>query len=192
MKDPAVIYDFDPHKLPKEYLEAIGLMVAAASQTEDIVGQFIGGLLGIDNLQSVALTTHMSGPIRDHIARALAEIEAPTEDVVHEIDEILDSINVAMEKRNTLVHNALGRHPVTNEVVSLRIKARGSLQAQLTPISVEGIREDATLLCNAGLKLMWFMSRRSVRPTIRNTPKRAPLKRGKKARAERRNNGVDT
>ena len=40
--EPAIIYDFDPNNLPDEYLNAIGLVMASASQTDSIMRDFLG------------------------------------------------------------------------------------------------------------------------------------------------------
>ena len=57
---PSVIYDFNPNNLPGDLLRAVGLMVTAASQTEYIVQEFIGAVLGIDEAEVPALTAQMS------------------------------------------------------------------------------------------------------------------------------------
>ena len=53
---PSIIYDFDPRNVPNEILRAIGLVTAAAAQTERILQTFIGALLKIDNIQGQRTT----------------------------------------------------------------------------------------------------------------------------------------
>ena len=188
--DDFVVYDFDPNNLPADFLRAIGLAVAASSQTESIMQQFIGGLLGVDHVITISLTTHMSHPLKDKIIRTLSEIRAPNIEELDEIDELLDAVDSALKKRNTIVHNALARHPKTNVVFSLREKASGSLQVELQPITVHEIEEHATAIYKIGMDVYRFMAGRNLIPANRTAPLRAPIKRGPKARQERRSGSV--
>jgi hypothetical protein len=182
----AVLYDFDPHNLPPEMLRAIGLAVAAAAQTESVVQEFIGALLRIDNIQTRALTAQMSAVLKDHIARSLAELEAPDLVELDEIDELLDRVGRANELRNVIVHNAFMRDPSTGQVFSHRERARGSLQIKLAHLTVEDLERDAGEIYEAGMELMRFMISRGIGPSERNSPLRQAPDRRPKARAERR------
>lgn len=182
-----MIYDFDPRNLPPEYLRAVGLVAMASAQTESIMQDFIGALVGADNIETMALTTHMAGPLKDHVARAMIELNASAAAVVDDVDDLFDAIEGALGKRNTIVHNPLIRNPETGEILSHRFKARGSLQLELRPITVAEIEEDAALIYEAGVSLMQYMILRGIAPAIRQRPLRVPLDRSKKARAERRN-----
>ena len=185
-----VIYDFDPNNLPPEYLQAVGLVAMSSAQTENVMQDFIGVLLGIDAIETLALTTHMAGPLKDHIIRALTELNAVSIDIVDEIDDLMDAINEAMGKRNVIVHNPLMMHPKTGEVLSHRLRARGSLQLELRPISVEEIQQDASLIYEVGMNLTTFMMNHGLSPKWPAHPMRVTLNRSKKARAERRDPGV--
>lgn len=180
------VYDFDPFNLPPEYLRAVGLVAMASAQTESTVSDLIGGLLGADLAETPALTTHMAMPLKDHAVRALAELNAPTAEIVDEIDELMNAINGAMTRRNAIIHNALVVHPDTGEVLSHRLKARGSLQLVLVPISAKEIEEDARLINKAGLDLVDLLARYNLWPKSRAAPLREPLDRTKAARAKRR------
>jgi hypothetical protein len=188
---PSVIYDFDPNNLPPEMLRAIGLVVAASAQTESIVQQFIGAVLGIDEVETIAVTAHMSHPLKDDIARALIELNASRAEVVDMTDDLLDAINNAFEKRNVLVHNSFARHPETGEVFSHREKARGSTQIELKPIRVDEIEQDAALIYKVGMDLMSFMIVLGIKPADRTRPIHIPLNRKKKARELRRSQRRD-
>ncbi|MBL1146859.1 MAG: hypothetical protein HND56_10140 [Pseudomonadota bacterium] len=180
-----IIYDFDPRNLPAEYLHAIGLVTAACAQTESVLQDLIGALLEIDNAKTIALTTHMSFPLKNDILRTLAEIEAPDIKELDKLDELLDAVKQALDKRNTIVHNAFAIHPDTREVFSLRAKARGSLQYDLKKIPVQEIEHDAATIYQAGVDIMSFMISRGLSPQLRTTPLRGSVKRGVKARKER-------
>lgn len=185
MSEREVVYDFDPRNLPAEYLQAIGLVAAASSQTESIMSDFIGALLGIDNVDVLAFATHMANPLKDHIARALIELKTNKSAIVDTVDDLLDTIRDAFDKRNTLVHNPLIQHP-DGKILSYRLKARGSLQLELTPISVEEIQENATLIYESGVALLQFMLVLGLEPRQRTAPLMEPLNRKTKARAKRR------
>ncbi len=185
-----VIYDFDPRNIPPEYLRAVGLVAMASAQTESIIGAFIGAILGADEIETLTLTAHMAAPLRDQVARALIELNATSADVVDDTDDLLDSINEALGRRNIVVHNRLIRHPDTGDIFSHRLKARGSLQLELKPITVAEIEEDAALIYEAGIALQRFMLLRGILPENRLGPLWEPLDRRKKARQERRNSPV--
>lgn len=186
MSEPTILYDFDPRNLPPEYLQAIGLVVTASSQTESILQDFIGALLGIDNVQATALTAHMSFPLKDDVIRTIVELDAPHVSEVDVIDDLLDAVKIALDKRNLVVHNRLYRNPENNEIFSMRQTARGSFQATLKKISVEEIKQDAALIYQVGMDVMSFMLSRNLSPYMRTKPLRVPINRGKKARAQRR------
>jgi predicted RNA-binding protein (virulence factor B family) len=158
----------------------------ASAQTESVIGDFIGALLGVDAVETLALTTHMAGPLKDHVVRALTELNAVSVEIVDQIDDLMDAINEAMNRRNVIVHNALIMHPGTGEILSHRLKARGSLQLELRPVSVEEIKQDASLIYEVGMALMGFMMAYGLGPRERKHAPRQPLDRSKKARAKRR------
>ncbi len=186
-----VIYDFNPNNLPPEYLRAVGLVAMASAQTEHVIEEFIGALIGSDNVETLALATHMSGPLKDHVARALIELNATTASVVDAVDDLLDEIEAALKKRNIIVRSPLIRHPDTGAVLSYRLKARGSLQLGLVPISVAEIEQDAALIYEAGMALLQFMIFRGLMPPTRQHAIREPLDRSKKARAARKSPPVE-
>lgn len=180
-----VIYDFDPNNMPPDLLQAIGLMAMCAAQTESVVQNFIGGVLGIDHLETLALTAHMAAPLKDQAARALIELNGLNPGTVDVVDELLDAIKDAAAKRNVVVHNSLAMNPETGEVFSYRQSARGSLQVSLQPVSVEEIKKDAAALYDAGIHLLQFMLAFDLMPLNRTRTRLPAMDRGKKARASR-------
>jgi hypothetical protein len=182
---PSIIYDFDPRNLPAEFLRAVGLVAVASSQTESIVQNLIGGLLGIDAVETKVLTLHMAAPLKDHVARALIELNAVNVHTIDEVDKLLDAISSAAERRNAIVHNSFCIDPRTGAIFSLRAAARGSLQMTLTPVTTQQIEEDATLIYEVGLNLQRFMAAFDIMPRKRTLPIRTPVNRKKKAREER-------
>ena len=94
-KTPQVIYDFNPYNIPEEYHQAIGCVTLCASQTEGIMGDFISSLLNIDEMENIALTTHMNNPLMDQIGRALIELNSGTTNIIDKVDDLLDAIKEA-------------------------------------------------------------------------------------------------
>jgi hypothetical protein len=187
MPEPQVVYDFDPNNLPPDYLQAIGLVIVCAAQTESIVGDFIGVLLDIDNIDALALTTQMSAQLRDHVARALIELKTQQTSIVDDVDDLLDAISQASDRRNTIAHAAFAKHPETGQIFSHRLRARGNLQLELKPISIEEIQAIAAEVYDAGMNLMQFMASVGLQPKFRTAPLMEPLNRKKAARTKRRN-----
>lgn len=183
--DPQTVYDFDPRNLPPEFLEAVGLLIASAAQTESVMRDFIGALLGIDNIDTIALGAHMTIPLKDTVIRALAELKAPNARDVDKIDDLLDAIKTAFEKRNAVAHNSFLIDPKSKRILSLREQARGSLEVTMTPITTAEIRADALQVYQAGMDLMKYMISNDLGPRARTAPLRTPLDRRKKARKKR-------
>lgn len=181
-----IIYDFDPHNLPLEYLSAIGLVISSSAQTENTLQQFIGALLGIDNIQTVALTSQMSFPLKNDIIGALAELDAPSINELDKIDDLLEAVSKALDKRNIIAHNNFMRDPNTGQVYSHRLKAKGSIKLDLKPISVAEIQQIAEEIYKAGMDIMSFMISRGLESPVRTTPIREIINRGKSAREKRR------
>jgi hypothetical protein len=181
----SVIYDFDPNNLPAEFLQAIGLTIATASQTEHVMRDFIGALLTIDNADTLALCTHLSAPLKDDIIRALAELKAPRASEVDAIDDMMDRIRDAMAKRNSIAHNAFAQHPKDGAILAMKETARGSLQVDLAPITAGELRAVAKEIYDAGMALQEFMMTRGLGPRFRTEPLREPLNRKQKARRKR-------
>lgn len=161
-------------------------MIACASQTEEVLRNFMGIVLGVDNIETEALGTHMSFPMKDDIIRSILELNAPSASFVDEVDDILDDIRDAMQLRNIVAHNEFAIHPETAEIFSLRIKARGSLQSELKKVTAEELLETADQIYRAGMSLQDFMLKNHLGPRFREGPLREPLNRGRKARQARR------
>ena len=180
------VYDFNPNNLPADYLKAIGLVIACASQTEEIMRNFMGVLLGVDNIETIALGTHMSLPMKDDIIRAVLELNAPSASAVDEVDDILDGIREAMQLRNIVAHNEFAIHPDNGGIYSLRTTARGSLQAEFKPVTAQELLDTAEQIYRAGMALQEYMMKSGLGPRFREGPLREPLNRGRKARQARR------
>lgn len=159
---PHIVFDYDPRNLPREMLAAIGLVAASSAQTESIVEMGIGGCLGIDTDYSYAVTTHMNAPLRDNVLRAAAEIRIEDLDDLDELDRLLDNINAAFSKRNGYVHRTWCRHPETGAVFTTKITARGSVDAELVPVSLDQVTADANFIYDAGMALMTFLSAKNL------------------------------
>jgi hypothetical protein len=186
MNGPFSSIDFDPRKLPKEYLEAIGLVAACSAQTENTIEMAIAGCLGVDGDYGMAITTHMSAPLRDDVLRAAAEIRIDNLDALDELDVILDNINKVVGRRNSTVHNLWGVDEKTGQVITVKITARGSVQAEYIPMSVDGVRADAKAIYDAGMDLLRFLIHYGLVPKLpKLRPRAHKLKAARKKRAKK-------
>src|SRR5882724_10094125 len=108
-------YDFDPRNLPQDLLAAIGLMTTSAAYTESCVDEAIAGCLGVDYEYGQAVTTHMTMPLRFSVLKSAAEIRIDDVDALDRLDDLVDRIERAFEKRNAIVHHVLCRDPKTGD-----------------------------------------------------------------------------
>ncbi|MCR9214900.1 MAG: hypothetical protein NXI13_14375 [Proteobacteria bacterium] len=181
--EPGIAYEFDPNRLPNEYLTAIGRVAACAAQTDDIISIAISSCLKVDLEYGGAITTHMNGPLKDSVLRAVAEISIDDLDALDELDNILDQISEAQSKRNRIVHQLWGIHP-DGSIISLNHKARGSYKLETKKISETEITEDAEFIYDAGLKLMAFLIEQNLYPES-IPPNRARFHKTKSSRKKR-------
>lgn len=158
--------DYDPRNIPPEFLRAIGLVAACQAQTDHIVEMAIIGCLGVQSQYGLSVTTHMNGPQRDHLLRAVAEIRIDNLDALDELDRILDAIKTTAKKRHSAVHNQWGISPSEDKVYTSKITARGSLQAETIPITVKEIEEDALAIYGAGIRLIEFLMANKLIPSV--------------------------
>jgi hypothetical protein len=180
-----IIYDFNPNNIPDEYLKAIGRIMLCAAQAEDCVRTAIGVFLKIDNVETLALTTQLSTPLKNKILRAVAELNSASASMVDDLDDILDNINAGMERRNAVAHRSLCKNPESNEILIWKEKVRDSIELELKPITVNELNEIADNLLKASDELTAFLGRVGG-PRIREGLLREPLNRTKTARAKRR------
>jgi hypothetical protein len=183
--EPYKEYDFDPRNLPQDVLAAIGLVTACSAQTEHVVEMGIGGCAELDVEYSAAITTHMNAPLRDHVLRAVAQIRIENIDDLDELDRLLDKVNVAFSKRNDYVHHSWCRDPDTGKIFTNITVARGEVDAELIPMSVNQIKADAVLIYQAGMDLMSFLIARGLLPPF-PARKRPRAHKSKAARKKRR------
>ncbi|MEC5324956.1 hypothetical protein [Aurantimonas sp. A3-2-R12] len=176
--------DYDPRNIPPEYLQAIGLVAACAAQTESSIEMAIMGCLGVESQYGMALTTHMSAPLRDDALRAVAEIRIDDLDALDELDRILDHIKTAMQKRHSTVHNQWGYSAEKGTVYTTHITARGTVKGDLIPMKLEDIHDDALAIYSAGIELVRFLLAFDLMPHI--GPNASRFHKTKVARKKRR------
>lgn len=188
--DEGEMLDFDPRNLPMTYQRAIGLVAASSAQTESMVQMAICACLGVDAEYGWAVTTHMNAPMRDNVLRSVAELRIDDLDALDELDEILDAISDANNRRNDHVHGDWCRKESTGQVFIAKIKARGSVQADLIPVSVDQIKADAQLIYDLGIRLFKFLMRHGLEAAL-PPPSRPRGHKSKAARKARRKGAVD-
>lgn len=185
---PTILYDYDPNYLPPEYLRAIGLLVTASAQTEEVLKMLLGRLLGADNIQSRAFTAHLNIPTIINAIKTLSGLDAPSVKVLDDLDDLLDKTQSLFEERNSIVHNPFGTDPTSKTVVNVRISAKGTLKAEHKSIELSEIERIAAQMYEVGMKIVEFMISVGLEPIKRNKPIKAPISRDKKARTQRRSN----
>jgi hypothetical protein len=180
-------YDFDPRNLPQDLLAAIGLAVTASAQTESVVVDMIGGCLGIDVEYTAAIATHMSAPLRDSVLRSAAEIRLEDLDDLDRLDELLDEIKIAYDKRNTIVHHTWCRDPETGKTFIVKETARTRVEVQLVEMTVDQVKRDAMFIYLAGMNLQRFLSARGLSALIPSVlrPRGHKSKAARKARRKK-------
>jgi hypothetical protein len=183
---PTKEYDFDPRNLPQELLAAIGLAVASASQTESIVAEAIGGCLGIDAEYALALTTHMTLPLKFSILRSVAEIRIDDLNDLDELDALLSNVDLALGKRHAIAHDGWCKDPDTGQLLRTKTVARMRLEAEFIPVTIAGVMADAEFIHRSGLALMTFIYARNLLPHLPAQPRPRGHK-SKAARKKRRN-----
>jgi hypothetical protein len=166
MSESYTEYDFNPNTLPRDLLEAIGLMTATAAATEYTVEEAIAGCLGVDFEYGKAVTTHMAMPLRFSALRAAAEIRIDDLDALDELDELLIQIEDAFTRRNAIVHHSWCRDPMTDATFIVKETARVRVQSDLIPMSVDQVKADALFMYEADLALNRFLMAHGLLPSF--------------------------
>lgn len=177
-------YDFDPHNLPKELLEAIGLAIASATQTEGVVALAIGGCLGLEIEYYLSVTTHMTLPLKFSVLRSAAEIKIDNVDDLDELDRLLERVDSALGKRHEIAHGGWCRDPKTKELFRAKMVARTSVNAEVIRVTPGSVRADADAIYTAGMDLMMFIGSRGLLPIVpsERRPRAHKLKAARKKR----------
>jgi hypothetical protein len=163
MDIPKIIFDFDPRNLPPEILQAIGLAIACGAQTEACLDMAVGGALGIESHLTLALTAHMSLPLKISVLKSAAEFRLEV-DELDELDRLLEDINQAAGRRNGYAHDGWYTHPVTKEVFREKKNSRSRLEVESIKVSVDEIKADALTIYDAGMALMTFLDDNDLFP----------------------------
>jgi len=166
MIQPKKVYDFDPRNLPPDLLQAIGLGMASAAQTESFIETAIWGCLGVDAEYGMAVTTHMAAPLRFSVLKSVAEIRINSIPLLDELDEIVRELDCALVKRNTFAHHSWARDPETGQLFTVTGESRSSLKVDLLPKTVDEVKIDALAIYNAGIRLWEFLIKANLVPAF--------------------------
>ena len=183
------IYDFEPAKLPQEFLAALGQVSASASHTDSIVEMAIAGMLGIDGEQGYAVTAHMSAPLRTSVLKAAAEIKIDNPKALDELDVLLQRIADAMGARNQMLHGSWAIKPSTGEVMLIRQEARTHVEITSRPVTVDEIKLKALALYDAGIDLMRFLIALDLVPALPKAGRKRGVNTPSARKAARKKNG---
>lgn len=179
-------YDFSPQSLPPELLQNIGFVAMAAAQLDANLQDLIAGLLDADIIEAKALALHMAAPLKDQVIRSLIGLNAASAEAIDEADELMDRVKDALDRRNVIVHNSIVVHP-DGSFWSVREKSRGDVVAELQPILIQSIEEDAALIYRVSIEVIKFMQAYDISPRDRGHRNLVTINRGKKVRQERIN-----
>lgn len=174
--------DFNPNNLPKDILEALGLITACSAHSDYVIESGIAGCLGVNIEYGSAVTTHMTTPHRKDVFLAAAELRIDDVNILIQLEDILNELVEALKVRNDYVHNSTARTKSTNETFMVRSEARGSVNVSLLPLSVEVIRRDAQRIYKAGISLYGLLSQLGLLPTIPDGVKPSRAHKDKAAR----------
>lgn len=186
---PSKVYDYDPRNLPPRLLQAIGLGVASAAQTANLIEAAIWGCMGINVEYGMAVTTHMPDPLRFSVLRSVAEITIDDVDSLDELDEILANVQMALNKRNAFAHQSWCRDPDAGELFTDKIDARSRLEADRIPRTIDQVERESLAIYDAGIRLMTFLMKMNLLapiPPLR--PRGHKSKRARKILREKKNN----
>jgi len=179
------IYDFDPRNLPSELTSAIGLAITSFAQTEQFIQGAIAGCCGLDHEYGLAVTVHMSMPLRLSVLRSVAEIRIDDLDVLDQLDNHIEQIEQCVTKRNYMAHRTWCRHPKTGEILTIKEEARSRLEVKFVTMSIEQVRLDAVFIYEAGISFYSFLHANGLIPAL---PSGRPREhKSKAARKKRRN-----
>jgi hypothetical protein len=174
--------DFNPYTLPPALLHSIGLVTAATGQTEDQIENLIAGCLGVDFEYGMAVTLHMTMPQRFSAARAAAEIKLDDLDALDQLDDLLDRAEKIFDMRNSVVHNQWAFESTTGRVFLVKESARRRVEADVTEMTIDGVREIAREMYNVGIALFEFTTKHGLVATFPTQPR----PRSHKSRAARK------
>lgn len=147
------VFDFDPRNLPDAHLRAIGLVVAASAQTESIVAQVIGMLVGLRTVDCVAVTAQMGTNLRLDVAETLIREKVEPDDLKEACLEALAAVRIAIGARNGIIHRDWMRDPDTGEVRGSKTTAKGSIKVKIPDSSTTAIEAQAAAIYQSGISL---------------------------------------
>lgn len=178
---PISNYDFNPYKLPKDLLAAIGLAVTSCAQTDTIIQEAIAGCMGTSFDFGASVTTHMANPLRDQALRSVAELRIDDLDALDTLDGILDRVGTAWTKRNAIVHDSWCIDESRN-IFLIATRSRGSFQMELIPKTISEVEADALFIYSVGMELEAFLTLHKLHSMIQSEAR----PRAHKSKAERK------
>jgi hypothetical protein len=160
-------FDFAPTSLPKEFLEAIGLMSASWANLDSTISNAIGGLLDIDSTMALAITAHASLPQKFDQLKTLAHLKFGDESKQYQkILEYIEQAKSCQRKRNEVVHNAWCIDTKTGKVHHVAMTARGKVKIQIAAPTAEQVRLDAFNVNKLSLEIFMFLMDQDLLPHL--------------------------
>jgi hypothetical protein len=155
MDDPPYPDKFqETDHIPEPYLTAIGRVVIHWCNLEAVTDLAIGKLAGFDahDSRSAIVPAHMSWPQKMDVLESLVNVLRDQHTYLAKFDDVKPLLKKAQEGRNRLVHGQWGRDG--DQVVKLRLTARGKLKFGITPIALDEIKAIGIDIGQAGFMLL--------------------------------------
>lgn len=148
-------YDFAPDRLPSELLQSLGYVSAAAAQAEFCINAAIAGVVGLNELVGMSVTTHMSMPMRFQALRSGGHMRWGRDDpTMKALEELIVGLEAAFEQRNKFVHGSWAVDPVDGSTHLIRQSARKSVQMARQAVGWEVVRAAGDRLTELGHEVM--------------------------------------
>src|SRR5207244_963904 len=157
---------------PPDVLKAIGLVTAAAAETENLIEGLVAGCIGVEDFEyGMAVTLHMAMPQRFSTIRAAAEIRLDDLDALDELDELIDRADKAFERRNSVVHHEWCVEKKTGKVFVVKESARKRVESDVIEMTAKMVEEIALELYNVGLAVFTFSKKHGLLPAFPSGPR---------------------
>jgi len=141
--------DDDPH------YTAIGLVASHWALLEAAIDGAIAFLANTDERSMACVTAQLIGPAKRMDALiALFLFSGGSDALKRELKSFQGSIQKLGEDRNRIVHDPLMKGKITGKVYKSLATAKGQLQYDFVPISIESYKHTATLISDAITKFL--------------------------------------
>jgi len=151
------VYEFDPQKLPADFLSALGLTIASAAYADAVIVDAIGALAGLSLAENIAITSHMTGPVRADVVRTLAEDKIPDLNLRTEFLSRFNRLIESLKKRHLYAHALWFQDRQRTGIQFVSYSARGSIGVRSEFVTVATASDAAAAMRHATLDVSEFL-----------------------------------